>query len=328
MTDAKAWPISRPSLPRGLISRQEMTGGVPPLGRTAHADADARKVARAHRFDHRADAVVTAVASARTNAQTSPREVHVVEHHDQVLALRGQVADRVGNGLPGQIHIGQWLEHSHVLIQGTAPPEQAFELADFVSQMMALGELVADPEAGVVRRVAEPGSGVAQPDDEAHRLRAAIGATALVNSPEWLVGVFVVLSVVGSLWAERTGWTVTSRVATPILSFASGATSGFSGTSGPLKGAAIRNLGLDRAYFVGAASLVSLAGDLTKVGVFAEAELLDRSSGMLTLAAIPLMLVGTALGRRLNRSVGERGFAVMFWTVMTGYSIRLVLAVT
>lgn len=157
---------------------------------------------------------------------------------------------------------------------------------------------------------------------------AAIGAIALVNSPEWLVGVFVVLSVVGSLWAERTGWTLASRVATPILSFASGATSGFSGTSGPLKGAAIRNLGLDRAYFVGAASLVSLAGDLTKVGVFAEAELLDRSSGMLTLAAIPLMLVGTALGRRLNRGVGERGFAVMFWAVMTGYSIRLVLAVT
>jgi hypothetical protein len=40
---------------------------------------------------------------------------------------------------------------------------------------------------------------------------------------------------------------------------------------------------------------------------------------------VPLMMLGTALGRRLNRSLGERGFAVMFWAVMTGYTIRLVV---
>jgi hypothetical protein len=39
--------------------------------------------------------------------------------------------------------------------------------------------------------------------------------------------------------------------------------------------------------------------------------------------AIPLMAGGTAVGRRLNSRVGERGFAVLFWSVMTGYSIRL-----
>ena len=37
------------------------------------------------------------------------------------------------------------------------------------------------------------------------------------------------------------------------------------------------------------------------------------------------MLVATFTGRRLNRAVGERGYAVLFWTVMCGYSLRLVL---
>lgn len=151
----------------------------------------------------------------------------------------------------------------------------------------------------------------------------AIGATLLVNTPEAIVGAFVVLSLVSTLWAERTGWNPGGRVGTPVLSLASGATSGFSGTSGPLKGAAIRNLGLDRARFVGAASLVSLASDLTKAGIFAEAELLDSSSVTLLLLAVPLMLLGTVLGRRLNRTVGERGFTLMFWIIMTGYTIRL-----
>lgn len=153
---------------------------------------------------------------------------------------------------------------------------------------------------------------------------AAVGATLLVSLPEGLIGVFVVVSLVGTLWAERTGWSPAARVGTPALAFASGATSGVSGTSGPLKGAAIRNLGLDRAHFVGAASLVSLAGDVTKAGIFAEAGLLGASAGALMVISVPLMMLGTALGRRLNRNLGERGFAVMFWTVMTGYTIRLV----
>jgi uncharacterized membrane protein YfcA len=154
---------------------------------------------------------------------------------------------------------------------------------------------------------------------------AAVGAILLVSLPEGLIGVFVVVSLVGTLWAERSGWSPAARVGTPLLAFASGATSGVSGTSGPLKGAAIRNLGLDRAHFVGAASLVSLAGDLTKTGIFAGAGLLDASAGALVIMTVPLMMLGTALGRRLNRSLGERGFAVMFWTVMTGYTIRLVV---
>ena len=111
-----------------------------------------------------------------------------------------------------------------------------------------------------------------------------------------------------------------------MLAWGSGATSGFSGTSGPLKGVALRALHLDKAHLAGGATLASLAGDLTKAGVFAHAGLLDGAALRWALAAIPLMLVSTALGYRLNARLGETAFAGLFWAVMTGYTARLVLA--
>ena len=36
------------------------------------------------------------------------------------------------------------------------------------------------------------------------------------------------------------------------------------------------------------------------------------------------MILATALGRRLNRSLGERGYAAVFWVVIGGYGVRLV----
>jgi uncharacterized membrane protein YfcA len=113
------------------------------------------------------------------------------------------------------------------------------------------------------------------------------------------------------------------RVEGPVLAFASGATSGFSGTSGPLKGMALRQLDLDRAHFVGAASLVSLAGDATKAAVFTEAGLVTGDSLTVTIMAIPLMLIATFTGRRVNFSLGERGYSYLFWAVMAGYTLRL-----
>ena len=107
---------------------------------------------------------------------------------------------------------------------------------------------------------------------------AFLGARLLVAAPEAVVTVAVIVSFGIALIAERFDLTRVRAVGAPVLAFGSGATSGFSGTSGPLKGMAIRQLDLDRAHFVGAASLVSLAGDATKAAVFAEAGLLGSSA--------------------------------------------------
>ena len=152
---------------------------------------------------------------------------------------------------------------------------------------------------------------------------AWVGARLLVSAPVDLVTVAVILSFGFALVAERLQLKRVRRVEGPVLAFASGATSGFSGTSGPLKGMALRQLDLDRAYFVGAASLVSLAGDATKAAVFTEAGLLTGDSLSVTILAIPLMLIATFAGRRVNFSLSERGYSYLFWAVMAGYTLRL-----
>ena len=150
-----------------------------------------------------------------------------------------------------------------------------------------------------------------------------LGASLLVALPEVWVSIAVVASIVLSLVAERLGVARAQRFGAPALGLASGATSGFSGTSGPLKGLALRMLRLDRAHLVGAASIVSLAGDATKAAVYATGGLLQASSVVLMVGLVPVMLASTFFGRYLNTRVGERGYAVLFWVVMGGYSLRL-----
>jgi uncharacterized membrane protein YfcA len=155
---------------------------------------------------------------------------------------------------------------------------------------------------------------------------AGLGALALVSAPEDVVAVAVICVFAASFITER--WQHTRQVrgyAAYPLAFVSGATSGFSGTSGPLKGLAFRALPLDRMHLVGGLSLASLAGDAMKTAIFAEAQLISASGYRLALVAVPLMVVASLAGRRVNRAVGERGFAGLFWAVMIGYAGRLIL---
>ncbi len=154
-------------------------------------------------------------------------------------------------------------------------------------------------------------------------LGAVLGSTLLVRAPTLIVTIGVVLMFALTLLAERLDLVPVRTGFAPLLAFVSGASSGFSGTSGPLKGVAIRNLDLDRRHFVGAASLASFAGDAAKTAIFADAQLLGRNSVLIALAAVPLMALGTWTGSTLNDRVGEHRFAILFWTVMSGYSIRL-----
>jgi uncharacterized membrane protein YfcA len=152
---------------------------------------------------------------------------------------------------------------------------------------------------------------------------AALGSSLLVRAPTEVVTAAVIAMFAITLAAEHYDWTKVRLGFGPGLAFVSGATSGFSGTSGPLKGAAIRNLDLDRRHFVGAASLASFAGDATKTAIFAEAQLLGRQSLLIAAAAVPLMALGTWTGSQFNERAGERAFAGLFWTVMAGYTVRL-----
>lgn len=154
---------------------------------------------------------------------------------------------------------------------------------------------------------------------------AAVGSTLLVRAPELVVTIAVIVMFALSMVAERFELKKMKQGFAPFLAFVSGASSGFSGTSGPLKGVAIRNLELDRRHFVGAASLASFAGDATKTAIFAEAQLLGQTSILTAVAAVPLMALGTWSGSSFNQKVGEQAFAMLFWLVIAGYSVRLTI---
>jgi hypothetical protein len=152
---------------------------------------------------------------------------------------------------------------------------------------------------------------------------ASIGASTLVRIPEAWVHVAIVAGIAMSLYFERRPIEVSRWVVPPVMALAAGALSGFSGTSGPLKGMAIRNLKLDRMHFVGASSVVSLAGDGMKVAVFFHAALISDRARLIVVAALPLMPLAAWLGRLVNRRCGERPFRRLFWLVMGGYTVRL-----
>lgn len=155
---------------------------------------------------------------------------------------------------------------------------------------------------------------------------AFLGARLLVSAPDRLVTAAVLTGIMLTLVAERLGLDrLLTRAGVPALSLASGATSGFSGTSGPLKGVAVKSLDVDRLHVVGAASLASLAGDTTKSTVFVEAGLLDGNALLLAVALIPVMVAATLTGRKINSELGEQGYSMLFWCVMGGYSLRLIL---
>ena len=151
---------------------------------------------------------------------------------------------------------------------------------------------------------------------------AALGARLLVEAPESLVAAAVVASLILALVFEFVSTPKFRQGLGPVLALGSGAVSGFSGSSGPLKGAALRTLNLDRLHFVGAAALVSFANDAVKSAVYWGSSLIQLEW---IAVALPMMAIGTYLGRHFNLRIGERAFAVLFWAVMAGYVVRLAI---
>jgi uncharacterized protein len=152
---------------------------------------------------------------------------------------------------------------------------------------------------------------------------ALLGSWLLVAAPVALAEAAVVISFAMALVVERRASKAWRLSLVPGLAVAAGATSGFSGTSGPLKGVAVRSLGLDRMHTIGAAAIVSAVADLTKAAVYAEAGLLGGVQLQLALIAIPLMIAATFAGRHFTVLIGEVGYARLFWLVIGGYAVRL-----
>jgi uncharacterized protein len=153
-----------------------------------------------------------------------------------------------------------------------------------------------------------------------------VGAHLLLAAPEALVLWGIVVITVASLALEVFAGDRLRRArrsaAVPLM--AGGAVlSGFSGTSGPLKGISIRSLGLPRLEHVGLASSVSLVGDVLKVELFAQAGLLPRIDWYLVALVVPVMPLAAWVGRRVNQRINEATFRWVFWSVVGAYTLRM-----
>lgn len=152
------------------------------------------------------------------------------------------------------------------------------------------------------------------------------GARLLISAPEvvvlWGIVLVTVASLAIDLFAGERLRQARRSTAVPLM--AGGAVlSGFSGTSGPLKGISIRSLGLPRLEHVGLASAVSLVGDVLKVELFAQAGLLPRIDWFFIAAVVPVMPLAAWVGRRVNQRIHETTFRWIFWSVVGAYTLRM-----
>ena len=153
-----------------------------------------------------------------------------------------------------------------------------------------------------------------------------VGVRLLIAAPEraviWIVTGVTVSALLVELLRPDRAWSARRHAAVPLMA-GSAVLSGVSGTSGPLKGIAVRSLGLPRLEHVGLASMVSLVGDALKVEMFRTAGLLDGIELGTLFIAVPLMPLGAWAGRRLNQRFNERIFQVVFWIVVGCYTLRM-----
>ncbi len=156
-------------------------------------------------------------------------------------------------------------------------------------------------------------------------LGAGIGAKLLVDAPEHWVNLVVIAIFVFTFFVEFKKLNTVKRGSSLLFAFCAGATSGFSGTSGPLKGVSLRNLNLNRFYFVGAASVVSLAGDTTKAAVFMNESFFKEIPWSILFGTVLIMPFAVFAGRFVNKKIGEQAYNILFWLVITGYTVRLLL---
>ncbi len=155
----------------------------------------------------------------------------------------------------------------------------------------------------------------------------SVGARLLVASSDrlivWTIVAVTIATLVVELVAGETVLRHRRHMAVPAMAAAS-MLSGVSGSSGPLKGIAIRSLGLARLEHVGVAASVSLVADVLKVEFFASAGLLADVDVRTVALALPMMPVSAWVGREVNRRVDESAFRWIFWTVVGGYTMRMV----
>ena len=147
----------------------------------------------------------------------------------------------------------------------------------------------------------------------------------MLKADKTFLTIFRMFHLLLSFFIQRKATAVIQKKAGLGFSFLSGLCSGLSGTSGPLKGLAVKCYMNSKVEIVAAAAVLSLATDTVKSVIY----LTQYTPTTLTiewlLYSVAVMPIATGLGRYINKAMSLKAYEVLFYFVMTGYIFRLFL---
>ena len=153
---------------------------------------------------------------------------------------------------------------------------------------------------------------------------ASLGALLLLKMDEKLITPIFILHVVFSFIFQRNKNLEVRKKVSLAISFVAGLLSGVAGSAGPLKGIALKCHVFTKTELVAAASLLSFVTDLTKSAIYLPATYSQLPWGIVWYSLL-VMPIATALGRYLNRRMSETAYDALFYSVMSGYVLRLLI---
>ncbi len=101
--------------------------------------------------------------------------------------------------------------------------------------------------------------------------------------------------------------------------------SGFMSSTGPLMAPFFLAFGLVKGAYIGTDALVTVLGQVVKVGVFAQAALIDGPVLLNGLLLVPFMVLGAVAGKRIMDRLPERMFMLMIEAVLLVAGLNFLL---
>lgn len=151
-----------------------------------------------------------------------------------------------------------------------------------------------------------------------------IGSFLMLKADTNFLTGFLIFHLLLAFFIQRKATISVQRKTGLTYSFLSGFCSGLSGTSGPLKGLAVKCYMNEKLGIVAAASVLSLATDTTKSVIYLSQYTPTALTMEWFIYSIVVMPIATALGRYINQTMSLKAYEVLFYFVMTGYVFRLV----
>ncbi len=154
---------------------------------------------------------------------------------------------------------------------------------------------------------------------------SGLGAMLFLKIERNTVAALLLLNLLATFFIQRKAKPSMQKRASGILAFVAGLLSGVSGSSGPLKGMAIKCLKITPMQTVACATILSTGSDLIKASVYLQKLTLSPLSIQFFAGSLILMPIATYLGKKINAKFGTTAYDLLFYSVMSGYVVRMLL---